>query len=99
MMFGDLSSDDPRGGVELDLRKNVLPSPPRVEARNHRAESILLFWYAHKDGEAVRAIARVEADGNRLAHVRNYFFTPDVIAEVCGELDVPFRINGYRYWP
>ncbi|HEY6005301.1 MAG TPA: hypothetical protein VIV57_20640 [Anaeromyxobacter sp.] len=22
-----------------------------------------------------------------------------VIAEICGELDVPFRVNGYRYWP
>ena len=30
--------------------------------------------------------------------MKNYFFTPDVIAEVCGELGVPFRTNGYRYW-
>lgn len=98
MMFGDLSSEDPRGGVEPHLRKGVLSTTPRVEARNHRAEPILLFWYAHEDGEAVRAVVRVETDGNHLAHVRNYFFTPDVIAEVCRELDVPFHINGYRYW-
>lgn len=50
------------------------------------------------DGEAVRAVARVEAEGDHIRLLRNYFFTPDVIAEVCRELDVPFRINGYRYW-
>jgi RNA polymerase sigma-70 factor (ECF subfamily) len=38
------------------------------------------------------------AEGDRLARVRNYFFTPDVIAEVCRELNVPYHINGYRYW-
>jgi RNA polymerase sigma-70 factor, ECF subfamily len=47
----------------------------------------------------VRAVARMETDGDRLSLVRNYFFTPDVIAEVCHELEVPYRINGYRWWP
>jgi hypothetical protein len=27
--------------------------------------------------------------------LRNYWFTPDVIAEACAELEVPFRNNGY----
>jgi len=26
------------------------------------------------------------------------FYTPDVLAEICAELQVPFRSNGYRYW-
>jgi RNA polymerase sigma-70 factor (ECF subfamily) len=30
--------------------------------------------------------------------VRNYFYTPDVLAEICAELQLPFRSNGYRYW-
>jgi RNA polymerase sigma-70 factor, ECF subfamily len=98
MMFGNLSIDDPRGGVEHELRKGVLPAAPRVEVREHRGEPILLFWYAHSDGEAVRAVARVESTADRLARVRNYFFTPDVIAEVCSELGVPHHVNGYRYW-
>jgi RNA polymerase sigma-70 factor (ECF subfamily) len=46
----------------------------------------------------VRAVTRVEADGDRLTRVRNYFYTPDVLAEICAELQVPFRSNGYRYW-
>jgi RNA polymerase sigma-70 factor (ECF subfamily) len=46
----------------------------------------------------VRAITRVEPEAERVARLQNYFFTPDGIAEVCGELDVPFRPNGYRWW-
>lgn len=98
MLYSDLSADDPRGRVEHDLRRGVLPHPPRVEVRAYRGEPVLLFWYAHEQGEAVRAVARVETDGDRLARVRNYFFTPDVITEVCRELAVPHHVNGYRYW-
>jgi RNA polymerase sigma-70 factor (ECF subfamily) len=71
---------------------------PRVEPRLHRGEWLLVHWYAHSDGEAVRALTRVEADGDELTRVRNYFFTPDVLAEICAELQVPFRSNGYRHW-
>ena len=45
-----------------------------------------------------RTIWTVATDGDRITHIRNYFFTPDVIAEIARELDVPFRTNGYRYW-
>ena len=57
-----------------------------------------MLWYAHDDGEAVRGLVRLETDGERISRVQNYFYTPDFIADVCRELDVPFRINGYRYW-
>jgi len=45
----------------------------------------------------VRTVRTFETEGDRIARVRNYFVTPDVIAEVCRELAVPFRVNGYRY--
>ncbi|MET0556036.1 MAG: RNA polymerase sigma factor, partial [Vicinamibacteria bacterium] len=98
MLHGDLSAEDPRGGVASSLRQGVLPAPPRAEVRRHRGEPVVLFFYQHADGEAVRAVMRVDAEGDRLALVRNYFFTPDVIAEVCGELGLRFRVNGYKYW-
>ena len=41
---------------------------------------------------------RVETSGDRLARMQNYFFTPEFLADVCGELDVPFRTNGHRNW-
>jgi RNA polymerase sigma-70 factor (ECF subfamily) len=46
----------------------------------------------------VRAVTRVALDGERISRFSNYFFAPEVIAEVCRELQVPFRVNGYRYW-
>jgi RNA polymerase sigma-70 factor (ECF subfamily) len=99
MLFGvkRIAKADVSGGMDPRFIQGVLPSPPRVEARAHRGGWVLLHWYAHPDGEAVRALTRVEVDGDRVAHLANYFFTPDVIAEVCAELGVPSRSNGHRW--
>lgn len=85
-------------GIEPRFVQGVLPTPPRVEAVTHRGEWLLLHWYHHQDGEAVRAVTRVEPDADRVARLHNYFFNPDFIAEVCGELGVPWRSNGYRWF-
>jgi len=100
MLFGTRRLADPArlDGLDPAFFANVLPRSPRVEPRLHRGEWLLVHWYAHADGEAVRAVTRAEADGGRLTRVRNYFYTPDVLAEICAELQVPFRSNGYRYW-
>jgi RNA polymerase sigma-70 factor (ECF subfamily) len=101
MLFGSRRMAAPsEGGIcdGMDARfgQGVLPEPARLELRAHRGEILLLSWYAHRDGEFVRAITRVElsADGDRIARLRNYFFTPEVIAELCGELGLPCRSNG-----
>ncbi len=100
MLFGSrrMATADVNGGMDARFIAGVLPSAPRVEAREHRGEWLLLHYYAHPDGEHVRAITRLEADGDRVARLRNYFFTPDFIAEICGELAVASRPNGYRWW-
>lgn len=85
-------------GIEARFVQGVLAAPPRIEAVAHRGEWLLLHWYQHKDGEAVRAVTRVEPDADRVARLHNYFFNPDFIAEVCGELGVPWRSNGYRWF-
>lgn len=84
-------------GIEPRFSQRALPRAPRCEARVHRGEPILLLWYAHEDGEAVRAINRVELEGERIARLKNYFYTPEALAELCQELHVPFRSNGYRH--
>jgi RNA polymerase sigma-70 factor (ECF subfamily) len=101
MLFGSkrLADAERRGGIDPRFVQRALPAPPRVEVRFHRGEALLVHWYAHEDGEAVRALTRVEIADGRLSRVRNYFYTPDVLAEVCRELDVPFRVNGHRHWP
>ncbi|MFP2904199.1 sigma-70 family RNA polymerase sigma factor [Pyxidicoccus sp. 3LFB2] len=73
----------------------VLVAPPRCELRAHRGESIFLWW----SGEEVHAVVRVEVDGDRIARLRNYYHSPEVLSEVCRELDVPFRTHGYRPGP
>jgi RNA polymerase sigma-70 factor (ECF subfamily) len=100
MLFGveRLATADVNGGIDARFMRGVLPSAPRVELRDYRGELVLLHWYSHSDGEAVRAITRVEVEEHRLSRVRNYFFSSDLIAEVCSELGAPCRVNGYRWW-
>jgi RNA polymerase sigma-70 factor (ECF subfamily) len=106
MLFGSkrIATADVNGGMEARFMQGVQATAPRVEAREHRGEWVLLHWYTHEDGDAVRAVTRIEAgatgDGEheRVARVQNYFFTPDLVAEVCGELGVPWKANGYRWW-
>jgi RNA polymerase sigma-70 factor (ECF subfamily) len=99
MLFGSprLATADTHGGIEARFIQGVLPTAPRVELVAHRGAWVFVHWYAHADREAVRAITRVEPDGDRVSHLRNYFFNPDFIAEVCGELGLPWRSNGYRW--
>jgi RNA polymerase sigma-70 factor (ECF subfamily) len=100
MLFGSrrMATADVNGGIEARFMLGILPELPRVEAREHRGEWLLIHWYQHRDGEFVRAVTRVEPDGDRVARLKNYFFTPDFIAEVCSELGVPCRVNGYHWW-
>ncbi len=100
MLFGSqrLASAATQGGIEARFVRGALPTPPRAETRLHRGEAIAVLWYAHEDGEHVRALNRIESDGKHIASLRNYFFTPDLIAEICTELGISHRSNGHRWW-
>jgi len=60
---------------------------------------MLVHFYAHTGGEAVRALTRLDVDGEHIARLRNHSYKPELIAEVCAELGVPSRSNSYRFWP
>ncbi|HKO51945.1 MAG TPA: RNA polymerase sigma factor [Polyangiaceae bacterium] len=100
MVFGSqrMATAAERGGMEARFVAGVQPRPARLELVICRGEPLLLSWYAHDDGEAVRAVTRLEVSDGRISLLRNYFFTPDFIEEVCRELGLPFRSNGYRWW-
>jgi RNA polymerase sigma-70 factor (ECF subfamily) len=100
MLFGSqrLARAETLGGIEARFVRGALPDSPRAERRDYRGEPVVLLWYRHRDGDAVRAINRIETQGDRIAGIKNYFFTPDCVADVCTELGVPFVPNGYRYW-
>ncbi|MGH7271799.1 MAG: RNA polymerase sigma factor, partial [Polyangiaceae bacterium] len=99
MLFGSerMADAERRGGMDLRFVQGVRPVPARMELREVYGEPVLLSFYAHADGDAVRAVTRFETEGGCISRLRNYFFTPDFLAEVCGELGVPHRTNGYRY--
>jgi RNA polymerase sigma-70 factor (ECF subfamily) len=100
MLFGSarMAEAETRGGMDPAFKARVRPVPPRMEVRVHRGEALLVHWYEHEDGEAVRAITRVTAEGDRISRVRNYFFTPEFLSDLCAELELPCRVNGYRFW-
>jgi RNA polymerase sigma-70 factor (ECF subfamily) len=83
-------------GIDPRFVAGARDAAPRVELREHRGEWLLVHWYAHDDGEFVRGLTRATVEGDRIAHLANYFYNPDVIAEVCRELGLPHRPNGHR---
>jgi RNA polymerase sigma-70 factor (ECF subfamily) len=95
-LFGDPSSE--HGFIAPAYRVGLLSSPPRLELRVHRGEPLLLGWFSHQDGEAIRAISRATLAGDRIARLRTYLHAPEVLAEICAELGLPFRSSGCRYW-
>jgi RNA polymerase sigma-70 factor (ECF subfamily) len=75
-----------------DEEDHELLLPARCELRTHRDESIFLWW----SGDEVHAVVRVDVEGDRITRLRNYYHAPEVLTEVCRELEVPFRTHGYH---
>ncbi|HEV7554992.1 MAG TPA: RNA polymerase sigma factor [Kofleriaceae bacterium] len=100
MLFGSrrMAALDATTGVDLRFMHGVLPEVPRVEARLHRGRWVLVHWYKHVDGEAVRAFTTLDLEGDRVARLANYFYTADFLVDLGGELGVPVRTNGQRWW-
>ena len=63
----------------------------RCELRAYRTEWVFLWWW----GNEVHAVIQVDVAGDRIVRMRDYHHCPEVLAEVCGELQVPFRAHGY----
>jgi RNA polymerase sigma-70 factor, ECF subfamily len=67
----------------------------RSELVFHRGEHVVLLWYGHTQGEAIRCVIRSELQDEQIARLRIYYFSPDLLTEVAAELGVPVRTNGY----
>ncbi len=100
MLFGvrRLAAADPSTGIDARFTQGVLLEPPRIEARWHRGRWVLVHWYKHSDGDHVRAFTMLELDGDRIAGLKNYFYNAELLVDLGGELDVPVRANGHRWW-
>jgi cation diffusion facilitator CzcD-associated flavoprotein CzcO len=84
--------------IAPEWRREILEASCRFEIRAHRGEVLLLAWWQHEGGEAVRAFSRLECESERIARICTYFHTPEAISELCAELGLPFHTNGYRFW-
>ena len=100
MLFGAryLAAPDPAGPFDPQLTRGALAAAPRVEARLHRDRWVLVHWYQHTDGAFVRAFTTLTLDGDRVAALQNYFYNPEFLADLGGELGVEVRGNGHRWW-
>jgi RNA polymerase sigma-70 factor (ECF subfamily) len=66
----------------------------RAERVFHRGEHVILLWYGHTEGEAVRCIIRSELEEGLISRLRIYYFSPELLTDVAGELGVSVRTNG-----
>lgn len=72
--------------------RHELAATPRCEVRAHRGECLLLWW----SGDEVHAVVRVALETERVARLYNYFHAPELLTELCRELDVPCCTHGYH---
>lgn len=66
----------------------------RSEVHVHRGEPILA-WFVDDE---VHTLVRATVDGDHITRLTSYYHAPEVVAEVCRELQLPYRTHGYRYW-
>lgn len=75
-----------RGGAGLSGR----PKP----GSTRRSGGADFLWYGHTEGEAVRCVIRSEIEDARISRLRIYYFSPELLTDVAGELGVPVKTNG-----
>jgi RNA polymerase sigma-70 factor (ECF subfamily) len=92
-------TNDERGGIAQELLEGDRGAIPRCEVMPYHDRWLLVFWFDDVRGPVVRCVMIAEHEGERIRHLRNYFFSPQLLDEVCSELGLPHRLNGYRYWP
>ena len=49
-------------------------------------------------GDEVHSVVRAVVEVDRIARLTSYYHAPDVLEEVCRELELPYRAHGYGYW-
>ena len=68
---------------------------PRAERISHRGETIVLLWYPHDTGDCVRCLIRFDpTEAAPFSRLRIYYFSPELLTDVAGELGLPLRTNG-----
>jgi len=91
-------------GIAEAHRGDLRFVPPRFEVVVLRGTALVLAYFEHESGEAVRSFTRLEWEGanggeaERISKISTHLHSPEALREICGELGLPCRTNGYRNW-
>ncbi len=99
--FGGLLFATPmamNAGIRAEYRGNIQAEPPRFTLHMHRGAPLVLTVWKHDDGDHVRGVSLFETADDHITGIKTYMHSPELIAEVCTELGLTFRTNGYRNW-
>ena len=66
--------------------ENAKGLPGRAEAKWFGNEWLLLVWAGPSSKEVLINVERVEEEEGHIAHIRSYYFCPEVIAEIAAEI-------------
>jgi len=71
--------------------ENAKGAPGRAQAVSFQGEWLLAVWAGQASNEALINVERLEEEEGHIAHIRSYYFCPEIVAEVAGEI-------GARAW-
>ena len=81
-----------RGVLHRTFASHPTKDTFRAELRDYKGEPIVLFWTKDAGREVVSSILKLDERDGAISRLRYYFFCPELLAEVCGEL-VSFSEN------
>ncbi len=93
MLFGSRHLRKARASIPR-YKQGALPEVPRPELRFHRGEWLVLLWYAHEDGEAVRGFARGSSTETRSPRFATTSTRPTCSLKCAVSSGSPSRLNG-----
>jgi RNA polymerase sigma-70 factor (ECF subfamily) len=73
--------------------------PLGLEIRDVAGERVVLVFRDHGEGGALEEVWLVEESDGRVARIRDYCFSPDLVRWVAEHCRVPFHAVGYRFRP
>ena len=83
--------------VHPDLPEHLRPPKFVNECATFKGEPMMLGFMMAGDMKMLMAVIRFEEENDRVARIRAYNFSPEVIAEVGAELDLAFGVVPYRF--
>ena len=66
--------------------ENAKGAPGRAQAVSFADEWLLAVWGGAPSNEALINVERLEEEDGHIAYIRSYYFCPEVIAEIAGEI-------------